>query len=406
MRSGSNDSTCSVLGGVGSVTFSVDPLNEGTHLVGCVEPLPVDGDAHVVGGRRIGPEQLADGYPSLGLELSCHDRTIPIGRCGTLRQAERMPKREGDMHRFWMRRNWRRRTRSGEAGAVTAELRVPSTDGVDLALHDLGGDGPPLLLCHATGFHGRAYLPFVAHLTSAFHVWALDFRAHGASTPPADEYFTWAGMAHDVLAAVDEINRIDGTPGRALKTFGHSMGGAAILIAELSRPNTFEQAYLYEPIVFPSGWARSEEQNSSMSGPARKRREVFASRAEAMWRYASRPPLGGLRADCLAAYVQYGFDDLPDGTVRLACRAEHEARTFEAAGLMTSDKCAGVKIPVVVALGGADAGSNTAQMALPAANTLPYGRLKEYAHLGHFGPLEDPLTVSIDVRETFGAGSA
>jgi pimeloyl-ACP methyl ester carboxylesterase len=282
-------------------------------------------------------------------------------------------------------------------------LRVPSTDGVDLALHDFGGDGPSVLLCHATGFHGRAYLPFVRHLTSAYHVWALDFRAHGASTPPADEYFTWAGMAHDVLAAAAAVNEQDGTPGRALPGIGHSMGGAAILIAELSQPHTFEQAYLYEPIVFPAGWTRSEEQNSTMSGPARKRREVFGSRAEVMWRYASRPPLSELRSDCLAAYVEYGFDDLDDGTVRLACRAEHEARTFEAAGLLTSDGCAGVKIPVVVALGGADGDSNTAQMARPAAAALPHGRLKEYPHLGHFGPLQDPFTIAVEVRELFGA---
>ena len=36
---------------------------------------------------------------------------------------------------------------------------VDSTDGVVLALHDLGVDGPPLLLCHATGFHGRVWAP-------------------------------------------------------------------------------------------------------------------------------------------------------------------------------------------------------------------------------------------------------
>jgi hypothetical protein len=213
-------------------------------------------------------------------------------------------------------------------------------------------------------------------------------------------------MAHDVLAAVAAINDRDGTPGRALKAVGHSMGGAAILIAQLSQPGTFEQAYLFEPIVFPSGWDRPAEQNNSMSGPARKRREVFASRAEVMWRYASRRPLSDLRSDCLAAYVEHGFVDLPDGTVRLACRAEHEARTFEAAGLLMSEGCAGVKMPVVVAVGGADGETNTVQMAGPAAANLPYGRLKEYAHLGHFGPLQDPFTIAVDVRDTFGAGTA
>lgn len=283
-------------------------------------------------------------------------------------------------------------------------LRVPSSDGVDLALHDFGGVGPSVLLCHATGFHGRAYVPFVRHLTSGYRVFALDFRAHGASTPPADEYFTWAGMAQDVLTAAAIVMEQTETPAGRLKAIGHSMGGAAILLAELSQPHTFEQAYLYEPIVFPQGWVRTDEQNSSMAGPARKRREVFGSRAEVMWRYASRPPLSDLRSDCLAAYIEYGFDDLDDGTVRLACRAEHEARTFEAAGLLTSDACSGVRIPVVVALGGADAESNTATMAGPAVAALPHGRLKEYPHLGHFGPLQDPYTIAVEVRELFGAG--
>ena len=31
---------------------------------------------------------------------------------------------------------------------------VESTDGVVVALHDLGGAGPPLLFLHATGCHG------------------------------------------------------------------------------------------------------------------------------------------------------------------------------------------------------------------------------------------------------------
>ena len=34
--------------------------------------------------------------------------------------------------------------------AMPIEL-IDSTDGVRLAVHDLGGDGPPLLLAHATG---------------------------------------------------------------------------------------------------------------------------------------------------------------------------------------------------------------------------------------------------------------
>ena len=43
---------------------------------------------------------------------------------------------------------------------------VSSSDGVELALHHLGGTGTTLLLCHATGFHGRAYQVFADSLGS------------------------------------------------------------------------------------------------------------------------------------------------------------------------------------------------------------------------------------------------
>jgi len=324
-----------------------------------------------------------------------------LGRkIGTAAKSARRQNRHGQQ-------NWHGWVRPVQSPRVTnASMHVPSTNGVSLMLHDLGGDGPPVLLCHATGFHGRTYIPFVAHLTDAYHVWALDFRGHGASTPPADEHFAWSGMADDVRACVAAINAHDGAEGRSMRAIGHSMGGAAILLAELESPGTIEQAYLFEPIVFPAGWERPADGSNHMAGPARKRREVFASRAEAMWRYSGRPPLNLMRADCLAAYVEFGFDDLPDGSVRLACRAEYEARTFEASGLMTSDRAAGVQVPVVVGVGLADKQSNTMAFAPATAEALPYGVLKEYSHLGHWGPLEDPVTIAVDVREFFGAARA
>jgi len=68
----------------------------------------------------------------------------------------------------------------------SSSLTVPSSGGVAVALHDLGGTGAPLLVCHATGFHGRMYAPLARRLTARFHVFALDFRGHGASTVPDD----------------------------------------------------------------------------------------------------------------------------------------------------------------------------------------------------------------------------
>ncbi|MCP3934828.1 MAG: alpha/beta hydrolase, partial [Actinomycetia bacterium] len=101
--------------------------------------------------------------------------------------------------------------------------RVPSSDGVELTLHHLGGTGPPLLISHATGFHGLAYAPMARALGTDFDVWAIDLRGHGGSTPPACGDFVWRGMADDVTAAIAEIG-VEPVFG-----VGHSMGGAAIL---------------------------------------------------------------------------------------------------------------------------------------------------------------------------------
>ena len=266
-------------------------------------------------------------------------------------------------------------------------MRVASTSGVTLAVHDLGGDGPPFLIAHATGLCGRAYEPVAAALAPVFHVFALDFRGHGDSTAPDDGDFAWAGMGADVLAAVDAlgVEQID--------AMGHSLGGASLLIAESARPGLLRTAYLFEPIVLTEAYAA--ERTNLMSDAARRRRDVFPSRAEALWRYASRPPLGWLRADALAAYVQHGFEDLPDGTVRLKCRPESEARTFECETKMTLDRVNEITTPTTIGIGNQEPTSTL--FGEPLSEAMRNARLIRYEHLGHFGPLQDPDTIGADI---------
>ena len=80
-------------------------------------------------------------------------------------------------------------------------LRASSSDGVELAIHDLGGEGPPLLFVHATGFHGRCYTRIAEQLGDIRHCWAPDLRAHGDSTIPADDRFHWSGMADSMYVS-------------------------------------------------------------------------------------------------------------------------------------------------------------------------------------------------------------
>lgn len=275
---------------------------------------------------------------------------------------------------------------------TNSQIRVDSSDGVSIALFDLGGSGPDLVICHATGFHGRAYAPMARTLLEHHHVWAVDFRGHGASTAPASGDFAWSEMAQDLLACIDAIGVT------SILAFGHSLGGAAILLAELARPGVIRAAYLYEPIVFPRELLVGRTDNP-MSAAARKRREAFASKAEALMRYASRPPLSVLRADALAAYVEGGFHELEDGTVRLACRAEYEARTFESEEKLTLDRIGGLSVPITVGAGSVGGQPNPAEFAPLIVEELSNGRLVEYPLLGHFGPFESPDRIATDVRQ-------
>ena len=266
---------------------------------------------------------------------------------------------------------------------------LTSADGTPIALHDFGGDGPPLMVTHATGFHARTYMPLIAEWTTKFHVWGIDLRGHGASQLDPEATFVWDDFAADLLAAIDHV-------GEPVFAFAHSMGGATTLMAEAIRPGVVRKAWVYEPIIFP---AEIGPRNSFMAENAARRRPNFPSRADALERYASRPPLNLLRADALAAYVRWGFVDDEDGTVRLACRPVHEAMTFTGA-TVPATQIESVQIPVIVAKGYTAVGeTSAADFATGTAEALVNGTLVDYPDLGHFGPLETPTRIAADVAD-------
>lgn len=259
---------------------------------------------------------------------------------------------------------------------------IRSTDGVRLAVHELGQPRPgarPLLLCHATGFHGRVWRAVAEALPDRRCI-ALDFRGYGDSTEPGRPV-DWHGFGDDVLAVVDEL---DLAPVQAV---GHSKGAAAILLAEQARPGTIERAVCYEPIVFPP--MEGEPPPNHLADVTRRRREEFPSYEAAIENFASKPPLASLRRDVLEDYVRHGFARQPDGSVRLKARREHEARTYEmGAGHGAYGRLAEVACPVLVVHGG-DADGPAALGPMVAA-ALPAGEVLAMPELGHFGPLEDP----------------
>jgi pimeloyl-ACP methyl ester carboxylesterase len=149
------------------------------------------------------------------------------------------------------------RTSSGivvSHGAVHPPLaahtaRTPRDWKAEVGAGGAGDTPPPLFLfCHATGFCKEVWLPVVEELTklsrAPFRWAALDFAGHGDSRPLPDSA-DWATFApQDIAAALAPLRR----DAPQVIGVGHSMGGAALLLAHLSG-EALSRLVLFEPIV-------------------------------------------------------------------------------------------------------------------------------------------------------------
>ncbi|MEM7142081.1 MAG: alpha/beta hydrolase [Actinomycetota bacterium] len=273
---------------------------------------------------------------------------------------------------------------------------IESSDGVRVALHDLGGDGPPLLFLHATGFHGRCYQQVANHLHDDFHVWAPDLRGHGDSETP-DMALPWAGACDDALAVIDHLG------GGPVYGCGHSMGGATVLAAELRRPGTVRAAWLFEPIVFPGDDGEFKRRENPLAAVARKRRADFGSMDEAIESYTGRGPFADWDPAVLRDYVEHGFRPTEHG-VTLKTTPENEGRTFDGIDLSVFGRLGDVSTPVTIV--GSTDGFPPAQVAPVVAEHLPTARLDIWETNTHMGPFEDPARAAAEIRAAFLGGEA
>ena len=283
--------------------------------------------------------------------------------------------------------------------------RCTTTDGLGIAVYDFGGEGDDLLLVHATGFCAEVLGPLARGLGDHYHCWGIDLRAHGRSDRPADENFAWSGFATDVLSVIDHLGL------RRPLGFGHSCGGAAVLLAEEARPGTFGSLYCFEPVVLPDPAGDLLFDENPLSVGARRRRETFPSAEDAFINFSSKPPIAELDPEVLELYVESGFELIPpdeggDGqAIRLRCRRDDEAEVY-AHGFT---HCAFGHLKEINCHVTLSCGERTdaigASLLQADAEQLARSTVKVVPDVGHFGPLEQPALVAMSVHRAWGADS-
>jgi len=253
-----------------------------------------------------------------------------------------------------------------------------------------GEDGPPLVLIHATGFHGYVWKPIAESLSRQYRVIAPDQRGHGDSEKPESGY-AWDVFGNDLHEFLDALHL------RNVAAVGHSAGATTIALCAAAYPGAIGRAILIDPILFPRTDDGERFQNT-LAERTRKRRMVWASRTVMFESFHTRPPFQSWREDVLHAYIEEGTRERPDGQIELKCPATIEAQIFEMAPQLNGfEVLPRVGVPALV-LRGANSEAFPASSAAHAVQLLPHGRLETVPDTTHFLPMERPDVVERAVR--------
>ena len=273
--------------------------------------------------------------------------------------------------------------------ACTDAKVIPSIDGVSIVMHDFGGQGSPILLSHATGFHAHCFAPLAQQLSAHHRVMGFDHRGYGDAERIDPATIEWKMYGDDALAAARYFSSVVGE--QKIIGVGHSMGGASLLMAAHREPSLFSALIVFEPIVFPPPPPNSPPRpENPLAGGARKRRSQFPSFDDALENFASKPPMSTFHPLARESYVRHGFSLTDDGDIELKCLPEHEARTYETGGTSGAwEELPSITTPVWV-VSGAPAPFQPSSFALNVAEQIPHATYIQYDELGHFGPLERP----------------
>ncbi|MBI4307615.1 MAG: alpha/beta hydrolase [Chloroflexi bacterium] len=279
------------------------------------------------------------------------------------------------------------------------ESRFVRANGITIHYLDWGGNGPPVLLCHATGFVSAVWSRLAAALVQCgFRPIAPDTRGHGLSDKPSSGY-SWLIFAEDIRCFIEAL---------ALQqpiAIGHSAGGTSVALCEADHPGAVGRAVLIDPVIHLKH-DQTFGRPQMLADGARRRRMVWASRGEMFESFQSRKPFASWAKDLLRAYVDAGTRVLPDGRAELLCPGPIEAQIYESG--MRLDPwpyLSRVRCPVLV-IRGAQSETFTPTASEKVAGLIPQCRLVTFPEAGHFVLMERPNDVAHEVLRFLGVEAA
>ena len=279
-------------------------------------------------------------------------------------------------------------TTGSTSPSFLAPMYAKSADGTEIAFYDHGGNGPDVVLGHASGFCAAIWCEVIERLTGQFHCVTYDTRGHGKSGQPAlaaprSEAFDWERLADDLDAVIDTAG-LDHP-----LAIGHSSGAAAqVLLSE--RGDYLAAMYLFEPVIFDFDPPRGPWPDRELAKRTRHRRERFDSRDSALKAFREKGPFASLTNRALKAYVDCGFREIDKGEIELILNPLDEAEIYSlATDHFGYQRLGQITTPTTVAHGETSKSFTHDEMQ-HVTERIKNANLETFNALGHFAPLEDP----------------
>jgi pimeloyl-ACP methyl ester carboxylesterase len=185
------------------------------------------------------------------------------------------------------------------------------------------GDGPTVVLMHATGFLPWLWHPIARELAPQWRIVAPYFCDHRESDPEKGG-LSWLVIAQD-LANLCKALGVD----RPFMV-GHSMGATVITMANGAFGLDARGLILFEPIFLPEDFYKIQIPIDAhpLASKAIRRKDLWRDRDEALSYLRSKALFKNWDEEMLELYITYGMKSLDAGGLQLACSPAREASLF------------------------------------------------------------------------------
>ncbi|MDX9787306.1 MAG: alpha/beta hydrolase [Desulfobacterales bacterium] len=258
------------------------------------------------------------------------------------------------------------------------------------------GDGPAIVLVHATGFNPWQWHPIARELSESYRIIAPFFCDH-RSTDPNKGGLRWPVLANDLVSLCRQLEIENPF------MVGHSMGGSVCVLAHEILPDMAQKMILIEPILLSDDYYKGEVtlDRLPLAEKAMKRRNKWKNHEEVETYLRSKSLFSDWDDEMLKIYLDYGISEATNGELELTCSPFGEAALFMGSFARDPEPVLPhINCPVLVVEGGKS--DSRARLNLPkVVKLLPKGEHRIIADAGHLIPMEKPKLILEMIQSYF-----